>query len=187
MKIRVTVFPWFLPVLDLTPHMRVRLSWKKPLISSRTVTQPHTHHWQWGQLGWFRSAVWLLHCTHLVFVLYRDIKLCAFQWRTRTTGVHPDLAEVNWTHPRIVPGGKYGLMLIVPVGSNQGNTLLTNPFILKYKGIICDHEHYLSQTWNTSQRGEPNAMKNLGTSFVCTLLMGVNSSRPNNTHTYTHT
>ena len=35
-----------------------------------------------------------------------------------------DLVEVNRTRPRIVPVGKYGLMLVVPVGSNQGNTVV---------------------------------------------------------------
>ena len=46
-------------------------------------------------------------------------------------------------------------------------------FVAVLLGIICDHEHYLSQTWNMpANSGEPKAMKNLGTSFVCTLLMG---------------
>ena len=44
-------------------------------------------------------------------------------------------------------------------------------FVAVLLGIICDHEHYLSQPMPANS-GEPKAMKNSSTSFVCTLLMG---------------
>ena len=63
----------------------------------------------------------LLHCTHLVFVLYKDVHFDGAHTRLECT---QDLAEVNWTSPRTVHVGKYGRMLIVPAGSNQGNTVV---------------------------------------------------------------
>ena len=63
----------------------------------------------------------LLRCTYLVFVLFKDMHFDgARTWLEWTQ----DLAEGNWTRPRTVPAGKYGRMLIVPVGSNQGNTVV---------------------------------------------------------------
>ena len=63
----------------------------------------------------------LLHCTYLVVVLYKDVHFDGTRTRLECT---QDLAEVNWTRPRTVPAGKYGRMLIVPIGSNQGNTVV---------------------------------------------------------------
>ena len=78
--------------------MRAHLSWKKPLISSHTVTQPHTRSlamrttWmiQIACLARLYSRT-LLHTMYLVFVLYKDVKSCAFRWCTRTTRVHTRL------------------------------------------------------------------------------------------------
>ena len=85
MPIHITVFPWFLPTLELIPHRSARWSWRKltpPSNSSRMVTQLHSFlatRTTWTTqitclAGLYSRTV--LHCTYLVFVTYKESVMC---------------------------------------------------------------------------------------------------------------
>ena len=124
---------WFLPALELTPHVSTCLSWRKltpPSNSFHMVMQPHSL--VATRMTWTSQIDCLagLHCTALyvpsIYAVQRH-QSCAFRWHMCATwsACRTRLKLIELTLVLFPPpAGKYGLKLIVPAGSNQGNAVV---------------------------------------------------------------
>ena len=119
----------------------------------------------------------LLHCTYLRRICaVQRCQSCAFRWRTC------DWSYLNpssfCSRPHIVPTGKYGLKLIVPAGSNQGNTVCG----INWKHSYCSkwkkkHSICLSTRTLDAKRCSIHTYKLRNCVYICHKVRNVHSNK----------
>ena len=117
----------------------------------------------------------VLHCTYLVpsICAVQRHQSCAFQWRTHNRSpCQTRLKLIEPTHvffPALVlyPWVKYGLKLIVPMGTNQGNrAVFKMGVVIKSSGKVkCEQHFAVQRLWRLLQSLQADS-RSAGTSVL---------------------